>query len=122
MSAIGGAPACAASYKEGVMRSLVMAALAVVLTAAPSMAQTERGYLSATGGFVKSPDGTSGDMLGEIGVRVAPHVLLFGDLGRFHNLQPSDVRLAVDQTTTTLQSADGLIVIGEARVPAWHSI
>jgi len=69
------------------MRVISMAAALVVLAAAPSMAQTERGYVSGAGGFAASPDTTSGDVQGEVGVRVAPHLMVFGDVGRFRNVQ-----------------------------------
>ena len=74
----------------------------VTLLAAALYAQTERGYITGVGGFAAAPDTTSGDVLGEVGVRVAPHLLVFGDIGQFHNLQPSDAQPAVDSTTTTV--------------------
>lgn len=103
------------------MRALMIAAILTLLTAAPLVAQTERGYLTGVGGFAVTPDTTSGDVLGEVGLRIAPHVLVFGDLGQFHNLQPSDVQPAVAGTTALLSAAQGLNVIGTARVPAWYS-
>jgi len=103
------------------MKVITMAAALVVLTSAPSMAQSERGYVSGAGGFASSPEATSGDVLGEVGVRVAPHLMVFGDLGQFRNLQPSDVQPTVDSTTATL-SGSGLNVIGTGRVPAVYSI
>jgi len=103
------------------MKVITMAAALVALSAAPSMAQTERGYVAGAGGFAVSPDTTSGDVLGEVGVRVAPHLSVFGDLGQFHNLQPSGVQPTVDSTTATL-SGSGLNVIGIGRVPAVYSV
>ena len=68
-----------------------------------------------------TPDTTSGDVSAEAGVRVAPHLSLFADVGHFHNLQPSDVQDNVDLTTQA--SADtGLSVLGTGRVPAVYSI
>jgi len=55
-------------------------------------------------------------------VRIAPHLLVFGELGQFHNLQPSDVVPAVDSTTSLLSASQGLNVVGVARVPAWFSV
>jgi hypothetical protein len=75
----------------------------------------------ASPGFAVSPDGTSGDVLGEVGVRIAPHLSVFGDIGQFHNLQPSQAQPAVDAVTETLANG-GLSVTGEARVPAWYSM
>src|SRR5262245_4684285 len=82
-----------AALTGGVMRSLFVVMLAVVAAAAPAVAaDTERGFVSGIAGFATSPDGTSGNVLGEAAVRVAPHVLVFGGVGKFHNVQPSDVQ------------------------------
>jgi hypothetical protein len=104
------------------VKAIWLAAALVALAAAPSMAQTERGYINGAGGFAVSPETTSGDVLAEAGVRVAPHISVFGDFGQFHNLQPSDVQPVVDSTTAALSQTNGLNVIGTGRVPAWYSI
>src|SRR5258705_11480457 len=104
------------------MRSLFIAATVSLLPAAPLLAQTERGYITGVGGFAASTDTTSGNVVGEAGVRIAPHLLVFGNLGQFHNLQPSDAQPAVDSTTATLALSDNLTVTGTAREPAWYSI
>jgi hypothetical protein len=101
---------------------IVASAIGVLLTAAPSMAQTERGYVSGTAGFATDHDGTSGDVVGEAGVRLAPHLLLFGNVGRFHNLQPSAVQPAVDSAVAAVTSIDNPVTLqGDPRVPAWYS-
>ncbi|MGH9142179.1 MAG: outer membrane protein [Vicinamibacterales bacterium] len=104
------------------MKALLIAA-ALIGIAAPSYAQgtTDNVYASVAGGFAVAPDGTSGDLLGQVAVRIAPHLSVFGDLGQFHNLQPSPVQTAVDSTDATL-AAGGLSVTGVARVPAWYSM
>ena len=105
------------------MKLIWMAAALVALTAAPSMAQqAERGYISAAGGFAVSPDTTSGNVLAEGGVRIAPHLSVFGNVGQFHDLQPSDVQPAVDATTASLSQSSGLDLVGNGRVPAWYSV
>ena len=102
------------------MRVLFIAAT-VALVAAPSYAQSSNVYASLSGGFAVSPDGTSGDVQGTVGYRVTPHLSVFGDIGQFHNLQPSQVQPSVDAVDTTL-GAGGLSVTGVARVPAWYSM
>ncbi len=93
------------------MRSRVITVTAIiVLAAAPSFAQSARGFVTGAGGFAVSPDTTSGDWLGEAGVRVAPNLFVFGDLGQFRNLQPSEVQPAID-TTTAMVSGSGLTVV-----------
>src|SRR5258706_14945827 len=104
------------------MRTFILAMALTSVTAAPLLAQTERGYLDGAGGFAVSPDRTSGDLLFEGGVHIAPHLLVFGDLGRFHDLLPSDVQPAVDSTTTSLLDNQGLGVIGTGRVPATYGM
>src|SRR5262245_7564388 len=98
------------------MRSLFVVMLAVVATAAPAVAaDTERGFVSGIAGFATSPDGTSGNVLGEAAVRVAPHVLVFGGVGKFHNVQPSDVQPAVDQAIAAISTADAVGMTATAR-------
>jgi hypothetical protein len=63
------------------MRTLFIAATLSLLSAAPSLAQDERGYVTGVGGFAASTDATSGNLLFDAGVRVAPHLLVFGNLG-----------------------------------------
>jgi opacity protein-like surface antigen len=105
------------------MKTLLIA-LTVALAAAPSYAQTSqsspRVYANIAGGFAVAPENTSGDLLGEVGVRIAPNLSVFGNIGQFHNLMPSLVQPAVDATDTTL-AAGGLDVNGVGRVPAWYS-
>jgi opacity protein-like surface antigen len=98
---------------------LIVATLA--LAAAPSYAQGSSVYASIAAGFAVAPDGTSGDLRGQVGVRVAPHLFVFGDFGQFHNLQPSELQPSVDSVDATL-AASGLTVTGVAHVPAWYSM
>jgi opacity protein-like surface antigen len=103
------------------MKTLWIVVIAIAMTPALAFAQTERAYVSGIGGFAITPDTTSRDVSAEAGVRIAPHLSLVADVGRFHNLQPSDVQDNVD--LTTLASADaGLSVIGTGRVPAVYSV
>ena len=103
------------------MKSLWIVVMAMVMAPTLAFAQTERAYVGGIGGFAITPDTTSGDVSAEAGVRIAPHLSLFADVGHFHNLQPSDVQDNVDLTTQA--SADtGLNVIGTGRVPAMYSV
>ena len=102
------------------MRLVMFATTVTLLTAAPLLAQTERGYLAGTGGYAVSSGATSANALGEVGVRIAPHLSVFGNVGRYHDLLPADAQSSVD-TTASIAAAQGLDVIGSARVPAWYS-
>lgn len=101
------------------MRTLVIAAAIAALPCA-AFAQTPRAYINGAGGFATTPDGTSGNVVSEVGVQVARNLFVFGNLGRFHDLQPSAEQPAVDSTTATLSSI-GIDVAGKADVPAWYT-
>jgi opacity protein-like surface antigen len=109
-----------------------MMTLAVTaLTAAPLAAQDKpnpsgdwqnaAAYVTGLGGFQAATGMTTGDVLVEGGVRVAPHLMVFGDLGWFKNLQP-ELTPSLNNTVTSLQTAQGLSVTGSGTLPAVYSI
>ena len=104
------------------MKIIFLLAAFVGAAATPLLAQTDRGYVATPDGFAVTTDTTSGNALGEVGVRVAPHLLVFGDFGQFHNLQPSTIQPSVDLATATLAADQGLTVVGTGRVPASYAI
>jgi opacity protein-like surface antigen len=112
-----------AEEERKMMRTLIMAATVTVLTAAPLFAeehgaQDPNGYVSGLGGFATSVGNSTGDMLVEGGVRIAPHVMVFADLGRLGNLQ-ADLQPTLDSATTAL-SNQGLAVAASGSLPAWY--
>jgi opacity protein-like surface antigen len=109
------------TVEEPFMRALIIVAAALLMTAGPLYAEDERAYVKVSGGVAVSPDVTSGDIVGEAGVRVAPNLFVYGNVGQFHNLQPSLVQPAVD-VTDALLSANGVDVTGTARTPAWYTM
>jgi opacity protein-like surface antigen len=107
------------------MRTLMMAAAVTALTAAPLFAQERggqdpNGYVSAFGGAAWAAGNSTGSLLFEGGVRVAPHVMVFTNVGRFANLQ-GDLQPTLDATTTSLANHD-LAVSGSGTLPAWYGI
>jgi opacity protein-like surface antigen len=105
-------------------------AAALVLTAAPLFAQESTaqkgwenapGYVTAMGGFATATGNTTGDLLVEGGVRVAPHVMVFGDVGQLHDLT-ADLQPTLTNATTTLSTNQGLSVIGGGTLPAWYGL
>ena len=108
-------------------RTLIIAATATLLTAAPLAAQDHtatiqsdgRGYLTGAGGFATSLDNTAGDMRIEGGVRVAPHVQVFGDFGGFTNLQ-ADLQPTVNAAVAGFAANQGLSVTAGGRLPATY--
>ena len=104
------------------MRTLMMAATVTLLTAAPLLAQEAggpdaSGYITGLGGFASSITNTTGTFVLEGGVRIAPHVMAIGNVGRFGNLQP-DLEPTLDATTSALAANQGLSVIGGGSMPA----
>jgi opacity protein-like surface antigen len=101
--------------------------LAVVLagvTAAPAFAQESgtlgtRAYVSLFGGTVWAGD-TTGSVIIEGGARVAPHVLAFGNVGHFNDLQ-TDLTPSLSAQTSTLAN-DGIDVTGVGTLPAWYTL
>src|SRR5215472_6649209 len=65
--------------------------------------QDSAAYVTGLGGFQAATGSTTGDLLIEGGVRVAPHVMVFGDLGYFRNLQ-GDLANSLNSAVTSLQN------------------
>ena len=110
------------------MRKVMIAVTVTVLTAAPLFAQENggggqdaKGYVTGLGGFASSITNTTGDMLVEGGVRIAPHVMVFGNIGRFGNLQ-ADLQPTLDATTAALAANQGLGITGGGSLPAWYGV
>jgi opacity protein-like surface antigen len=111
---------------EDSMRALMIAMTMTLLAAAPLFAQERgapdsKGYITGLGGFATSVGNTTGDMLLEGGVRIAPHVKVFGNVGRFSNLQ-ADLQPTLDSATAALSANQGLAVIGGGNLPAWYGV
>jgi opacity protein-like surface antigen len=92
------------------------------MTAPPIFAQDSggpeaAGYVTGVGGFSTSLGGTTADMLIEGGVRVAPHLMVIGNIGRFQNLQ-GDLQPTLDAATSALAANQGLSVAGGGTLPA----
>ena len=77
------------------------------------------GYITGMGSFTTSGGNTTGDFLLEGGVRVLPHVMVIGNVGRLGNLQ-SDLQPTLDATTTALANNQGLSIMGAGSLPATY--
>ena len=107
------------------MKTLMTAVVATVLTAAPLFAQESggpnaKGFITGLGGFASSLGATTGNVMVEGGVRIAPHVMIFGNGGRFGNLQ-ADLQPTLDAATAALSASQGLSVTGAGSLPAWYT-
>jgi hypothetical protein len=112
------------------MRTFGLAVVVFAMSAVPLFAQERAqnggwqdaaAYVTGLGGFQAATGSTTGDVLVEGGVRVAPHVMLFGDLGWFKNLQ-ADLTPSLSSTVNALQNTQGLNVTGTGTLPALYSI
>jgi opacity protein-like surface antigen len=111
------------------MRLAVLTAL-ITLAATTAFAQDAAtttawinapGYITGMGGLARTPGSTTGDFLVEGGVRVAPHVMVLGDLGQFHNLTV-DLQPTLAGTTAALAANQGLTVVGGGTLPALYAL
>jgi opacity protein-like surface antigen len=104
------------------MGRLMIAMTVAVLGVTPLFAQENgiqdaRGYVTGLGGFTVSAGNTSGDFRFEGGVRIAPHLMVFGNIGRFGDLQ-GDLQPTLEATTAALAANQGLNVLGSGTLPA----
>ena len=102
------------------MRSVIVAA-AILMWPALSAAQEPRGFVDASGGVTAVAGAATGDVVGEVGVRVAPNLFVFGNLGRFRNLDSSSFMSASDAVAADF-AASGLNLTNSATTPAWYSL
>jgi opacity protein-like surface antigen len=112
------------AHKEAIMKRLAIVVALIAVVAAPVCAQESgvpnKGYVSAFGGAVWAGGNSTGSVLFEGGARIAPHVMVFGNVGRFANLQ-ADLQPTLDATTTAL-SDEGLGVTAGGKLPAWYGV
>jgi opacity protein-like surface antigen len=104
------------------MSRLMIAMTVALLGVAPLFAQENgeqdaRGFVTGLGGFTVSAGNTAGDIRVEGGVRVAPHLMVFGNVGRFGDLQ-GDLQPTLDAATAALAANQGLTVLGNGSLPA----
>ena len=106
------------------MKTLMVAATLIAAFATPSVAQEKQenpeqnaaGYVSGVGGFATSVGNTTGDVGLEVGVRIAPHLMAFGNIGLYTDLQ-GELQPTLDNATASLLSNQGLGVTGGGTLP-----
>ena len=111
--------------RELLVKMSGIAMLLVALAASPVFAQESEwknapGYVTVFGGPVWSGGNSSGNVVFEGGARIVRHVMVFGNVGRFSDLQ-KDFEPTVDAATTSL-SSQGIDVISEGTLPAWYGV
>ncbi|HEY7185962.1 MAG TPA: outer membrane beta-barrel protein [Vicinamibacterales bacterium] len=107
------------------MRVLVLfATVAVVGVASPLLAQERlnpdpRGFISGFGGTTSALGNSTGSVQVEGGVRIAPHLMIFGNLGHFQDLH-GDLQPTLDAAVASLSANQGLDVTSTGSIPAWY--
>lgn len=107
------------------MKRIALTFSVLALAAAPAFAQeaggpNAGGYVSVFAGPVWSAGNSTGSVLFEGGARIAPHLMVFGNVGHYANLQ-GDFDSTVDAAATTL-AEDGLDVTAGGSLPAWYGV
>jgi opacity protein-like surface antigen len=108
------------------MKHLLVASTLLAACAAPAFAQERsltdpRGYVTGLGGFSVALGNSTANTLLEGGVRIAPHVMVFGTVGHYSNLV-ADLQSTIDATTASLTQNQGLDVTGSGSVPATYGL
>jgi opacity protein-like surface antigen len=106
------------------MRVLVLIATVSVVGASPLLAQERlnpdpRGFISGFGGTAKALGNSTGNVQVEGGVRIAPHLMIFGNLGHFQDLH-GDLQPTLDAAVASLSTNDGLELNSTGTIPAWY--
>jgi opacity protein-like surface antigen len=102
------------------MRRAIVTAVLFLIPSLCAAQAPARGYISGAGGFASTADGSSGDVLGEGGVRVLPNLYIVGNVGKFHNLAPSLFQPGADAVSADF-GATGLSLTDAAAAPAWYT-
>ena len=90
--------------------------LTILLCPALARAQ-QRAFVDVAGGPAAISGAASADVVGEGGVRIAANLFVFGDVGRFHNLQSPTLTSDADTIAGDFASS-GLTLSDSAQRPA----
>ena len=103
------------------MRNALILTLVVFIWSSAAYAQEPRGYVEGAAGLSAVPGATTGNAAGEIGIRVAPRVVVFGNIGRMKDAQSSALQASFNDAISALAATD-LTATGTVRTPAWYSL
>jgi len=104
------------------MRKALIFTLGIVLSASAAHAQEKRGYIEGAAGFTSLTDSTTSNASGEVAFKVAPKLMVFGNLGRLNDLTSSSIQNSINNAVTALSTNNDLTVTGEAKIPAWYTL
>lgn len=103
------------------MRKALILTLGIIVWGSAAYAQTPRAYVEGAAGLSAMTGTTTGQTTGEVGFRVAPRVVLFGNIGRMRDAQSTALQASVNDTIAAMAATD-LTATGTVRTPAWYSL
>jgi opacity protein-like surface antigen len=103
------------------MRNALMLTLAIFVWSHVAYAQETRGYVEGMAGMSAITGSTTGNATGEVGLRVAPRIAIFGNIGRIRDSRPAFLQTSLNDTIASLATTD-LAATATARVPVWYSM
>jgi hypothetical protein len=104
------------------MRYALILTLVGTLWTTAAYAQETHGYVEGNGGISSLTGVKSGGAIGEVGIKIAPNVMLFGNVGNIRDTGSSSLQASIDQAVSDLAANNDLTVTGTSRVPAWYSM
>jgi opacity protein-like surface antigen len=91
--------------------------------ATAAYAQEPRGYVEGNGALSRlTGSNTSAELDGEVGFKVTPNVVLFGNVGNVRDIHWSTLETNVSNTVSALSASNSLTTTAQARVPTWYSM
>ena len=104
------------------MRHVFILTFIAVLWTTAAYAQEPRGYVVGSGALSRLNGATTGGVDGEVGIKVRPNLVFFGNVGDLRNLHSSSLQSSVDDTVSGLSATNGLTATATAKVPTWYSM
>jgi hypothetical protein len=103
------------------MRNVLIFTLGILVWGSAAYAQTPRAYVEGAAGLSTITGATTGQGSGEVGIRVAPRVVLFGNVGRMRDAQSTALQASVNDAIAAMAATD-LTATSTVRTPAWYSL
>lgn len=104
------------------MTGYLRLAVAISVLVLPSVAHAQdRAFVGALGGITFGTE-TSSVFAGQAGGRIAPSLVIFGEVGRMQNVLPKDLQDELDLAAELFESEFGTSLEIDAKVPAFYGL
>src|SRR5437868_4513590 len=97
------------------MRNALILALGILVWGSAAYAQEPKGYIEGAAGMSTITGTTTGNANGEVGIRVAPRVMLFGNIGRTADVVANGLFTAPNATTSLMLKTGGGVQVPLAK-------